>query len=366
MNARWRYIIGIIGGLILIAGLWCFRHIIAYILISAALSILGQPIVRFLAKIRYRRFYIPNALCAALTLVLIWAIIFTVFRIFIPIIISEANELAAIDYNVLMDQLQAPLMKIEQLLNKLGISESTTAIEDFLQQKIDTMMNANMLPDLFTSLTSVIKGIAVAIFAISFITFFFLKDAGLFNQGVMAFVPDKYMEEVNNVLTKIRKLLTRYLGGILIDVSIVTALITFGLTLVGLEFHHAMICGLISGILNVIPYVGPWIGAVFSISIGVATNINLPFETGLMPLVGYMLLIFLTVQVLDGSIFQPLIYSNSVKAHPLEIFLVIMMAGSLVGIGGMVLAIPSYTVFRVIAKEFLSGFKVIQKLTRNI
>jgi predicted PurR-regulated permease PerM len=366
MSARWRYIIGILGVLLFIIGLWYFRHIVAYILISAALSILGQPIVRFLSQLKIRKVYLPRALCAAVTLILLWAVIFVIFRIFIPVIISEVNELAAIDYNVLMQQLQAPLMKLEELLTKIGITESTTAIEDLLQSKIDTLVNANMLPDLFASITSMIKGIAVAIFAISFITFFFLKDGNLFNQGVMAFVPDEYIEEVDHVLTKVRILLTRYLGGLLIDVSIVTTLITLGLWFVGLEFHHAMFCGLISGILNVIPYVGPWIGAAISILIGVATNIQLPFETGLVPLIGYMLLIFLTVQVLDGSIFQPTIYSNSVKAHPLEIFLVIMMAGSLVGIGGMILAIPSYTVFRVIAKEFFSGYKVIQKLTRNI
>ncbi len=366
MNARWRYFLGILGGLLLLAGLWYFRHIVAYILIAAALSILGQPVVNFLMRIRFRKFYLPKALCAALTLIMFWVLIFGIFRIFIPIVISEANELTAIDYNQLMIQLQAPIERIEVLLVKLGIAENQLAIENLIEQKIDSIMNANMLPDLFTSLTSAVKSLAVAFFAISFITFFFLKDASLFNEGVMAFVPDQHMEEVSNVLNKIRILLTRYLAGIVLDVSIVTTLITTGLWLVGLEFHHAMICGLISGILNVIPYVGPWIGAAFSISIGVATNVNLPFETGLVPLVGYMLLVFVAVQILDGSIFQPLIYSNSVNAHPLEIFLVIMMAGSLVGIGGMVLAIPSYTVIRVIAKEFLSSFKVVQKLTRNI
>ena len=136
--------------------------------------------------------------------------------------------------------------------------------------------------------------------------------------------------------------------------------------LVGIEFQHAIICGLVSGILNIIPYVGPWIGAAFGIVIGIATNMNLPFQTELLPLIGFMLIVYAVVQTIDNVLFQPLIYSSSVNAHPLEIFLVIMMAGSMAGVGGMILAIPAYTVLRVIAKEFLGNFKVVKKITQNI
>jgi len=251
-------------------------------------------------------------------------------------------------------------------LVKIGAMDPEVSILDIFHTKLATLVNQNMIADIFSGITSALGSLAVAFFAISFITFFFLKDANLFNEGVMALVPDKHVAEVENVLHKIQVLLSRYLAGILLDVFIIMTLVTFGLWLVGIEFRHAIICGMFSGVLNVIPYVGPWIGAGFSIAIGIATNINLPFETGLLPLIGYMFLVFLVIQVLDGSVFQPSIYSNSVNAHPLEIFLVIMMAGSLAGIGGMVLAIPSYTVLRVIAKEFFSSFKVVQKLTKHI
>jgi predicted PurR-regulated permease PerM len=70
--------------------------------------------------------------------------------------------------------------------------------------------------------------------------------------------------------------------------------------------------------------------------------------------------------VLDAALIQPFIFSKSVKAHPLEVFLVILVAGTVAGIPGMIFAIPSYTIFRVIAREFLSGFKIIRKLTEKI
>lgn len=94
--------------------------------------------------------------------------------------------------------------------------------------------------------------------------------------------------------------------------------------------------------------------------------LELDFYGGILPLVVKVLIIFVVVQLIDNFVFQPLIYSSSVKAHPLEIFLVILAAGSLFGIGGMVLAIPTYTVFRVIAKEFFDQFKVVRSITRSI
>jgi predicted PurR-regulated permease PerM len=366
MDKRVRNLIIFLGIALFIYSIWIFRSIVSYILISAALSILGQPVVNFLQRIKYGRFYLPRALCAGLTLILFWVFIGLFFRYFIPIILAEANELSEIDFTKLITQLDVPLQKLQPFLIKIGAVSSEASIIDNIKDKLAVLISPDFFSNLFSQLTSMIGSLVVAIFVISFITFFFLKDANLFNEGIMALVPDKHIEEVENILHKIRVLLSHYLAGILLDVFIIMTLVTFGLWLVGIEFHHAIICGLLSGIMNVIPYVGPWIGAAFSIAIGVATNIDLPFEAGLMPLVGYMLLVFVITQILDWSVFQPFIYSKSVNAHPLEIFLVILMAGSLAGIGGMVLAIPSYTVIRVIAKEFFSSFKVVQKLTKNI
>jgi predicted PurR-regulated permease PerM len=88
--------------------------------------------------------------------------------------------------------------------------------------------------------------------------------------------------------------------------------------------------------------------------------------TETLPILGLMVVVFVSVQVIDNVLFQPLIYSSSVKAHPMEIFLVIIAAGSFAGVLGMILAIPVYTIFRVLGAEFLSEFKIIRKLTENM
>ncbi len=115
--------------------------------------------------------------------------------------------------------------------------------------------------------------------------------------------------------------------------------------------------GLILGILNVIPYVGPWLGLFIAIIMGVASHINQDFSTVVVPLIYYMILVEAITHLIDNVVFQPIIFSNSVKAHPLEIFIVVLASGFAAGIPGMLLGIPTYTVLRVFAREFFYGFK---------
>ena len=86
----------------------------------------------------------------------------------------------------------------------------------------------------------------------------------------------------------------------------------------------------------------------------------------MVPLVLKVGVVFLVVQLIDNFVFQPMIYSSSVKAHPLEIFLVILMASSIAGVPGMILAIPTYTILRVVAKEFFNQFPIVQNITKDI
>ncbi len=366
MNSKVKYIIGAIGVILLVFGLWFFRSIVAYIFISGAISILGQPIVRLLRKIKIGKRSVPNALIATITLVVIWMIIFTFFRFFIPLIYTEAYELSNINTDVLYEKIEEPLDNLRYTLKSTGYFQDEATFEDYFTEKANRILSVNYITNIASNITSMLGNLVIAFFAISFITFFFLKDSSLFGAGIMLFVPDKYLNEAQHVMDSIRRLLTRYLVGIFIEVICVMTLITTGLWLIGIGLNHALICGLFAGILNVIPYVGPWIGAIFGVAISFATNLDLAFQTELLPLLFYTVLVFLITQTIDNVLFQPLIYSSSVNAHPLEIFIVIMMAASLAGITGMILAIPSYTVLRVVSKEFFSGFKIVKKLTQNI
>jgi predicted PurR-regulated permease PerM len=223
----------------------------------------------------------------------------------------------------------------------------------------------SQLSDFFGSLASTIKMLGVATFAISFITFFFLKEEKLFNQAVMFAFPQRYEEQVKRALSSIHRLLVRYFIGIFSDILCMMLMLTLGLTFIaGFSWHQAMFIGLLAGVLNMIPYVGPLVGYALGTVICLVTAVN--DGVPLLPFLLKMLAVFVTAQVVDASMLQPFIYSNSIKAHPLEIFLIILVAGSLGGILGMLIAIPTYTVLRVFAKEFFNNFRLVQKLTENI
>jgi len=100
--------------------------------------------------------------------------------------------------------------------------------------------------------------------------------------------------------------------------------------------------------------------------IGFVTHMHLSFPSEMLPFLIWVLVVCIIVQWIDNWIFQPLIYSSSVSAHPLEIFIVFLMAGSLGGILGMIAAVPAYIVIRVFAKEFFNNFKFVRSLTKNI
>ena len=366
MNKTIKYILIFLGVALLVYALWYFKSIVAYILISAVLSLVGHPIVQFLTKLRIKKFRLSKSLSATITLIFLWVIFISFFRFFIPLIVNEVNELSSIDINGLFQSLKNPIEKVQEIFDNYRIASEDISIQEYLTTKFIEVFSISKLSSFFGSIAGIIGNLLIAFFSISFITFFFLKEEGLFTEGILAIVPVKKEQGVRHILHSIKHLLSRYFIGILIEILLVIILVSTGLTIVGITFNHAIVIGLLAGLLNVIPYIGPYIGAFFGIIIGVATNFDLEFSSQLLPLIAYMSLVFVIVQLIDNILFQPLIYSSSVKAHPLEIFLVILMAGSLAGIPGMILAIPTYTVIRVVAKEFFSNFKIVDKLTKNI
>jgi len=367
MNQLARYII--IAGVITIIGflVWYFSAIIAYILVSAVLSLMGKPIVDLLCRLKIRRWHFPRSLAAAITLVAIMLFFYTFFSLMIPLVANQANELSNVNVTEMVDNLEEPIKEIEDMIHSnFPVSARDFSVKEYVSEKLTNMFNATMISNLFSSTATFLINLFVALFSITFITYFFLKDESLFYDGILLLAPQKYEEQIKHALSSINKLLARYFIGIIIQSICIMILDTIGLVIVGIKFDTAIVIGLIAGILNVIPYVGPLTSAIIAVIIGGATNLHLDFSTQLMPLVFYIALVFVVTRIIDDVLFQPYIYSSSVNAHPLEVFIVILVAGSIAGILGMLLAIPAYTVLRVFAKEFFNKFRVVEKLTRKI
>lgn len=367
MSSTLRNILIICGVLLLLACAWYFRSIVVYILVSGVLSIMGRPLVDLLSRIRVKKLTFPRTLAALITLLIIWGVIILFFYIFIPLVTTQLNYFSTIDSEKIVRLVEAPIARVEQLFRFFNkdISDQIS-IQDYIVTKVSGVLNVDLIQNFLGSIFGIMGNVIVAIFSITFITFFFLKDQRLFFESILMWVPDKYTENVTRALHSIQRLLTRYFIGIMIQSTCILILITLGMTIIGIDFRQALVMGVILGILNVIPYVGPWLGLFIAVIMGVASHINMDFNTVVIPLVTYMIIVEAITHFIDNVVFQPVIFSSSVKAHPLEIFIVVLASGFAAGIPGMIMGIPTYTVIRVFAREFFYNLKAVQKITSGL
>lgn len=365
MSKLAKYIIGTAVTAIVLFLVWYFSNVVAYILIAAVLAIIGKPLTDFLAGLHIGKTKMPQWMAALITLLTIWIVIVGLFFLFVPILFEKASELSTMNLPQIINSFREPLSAVEQFVEKtLALREDQFNIMESITNQINPLDKVvGFLNRLLSSIVSVVSNTLIAAFSISFITFFFLKESNLFYDMVIVMFPKKYEENISRALNSTTQLLIRYFTGIVAESSIMTVIVSSGLLIWGFGIQNALIIGLFVGILNVIPYIGPIIGIAIGLFIGlVGVSPDVSFLSVALKIAGTILF----AQGIDNFVLQPVLYSNRAKAHPLEIFLVILIAGSIAGIWGMLLAIPSYNVIRVFAKEFFNNFRVVQKLTQKI
>lgn len=359
-----RYAAGAAVAAVVLFLVWYFSSIVVYILVSAVLAVIGRPLVGRLAALHAGRWRVPRSLAALATLAVIWTVAAVLCSLFVPLVFNKINQLAGVDFGAVVNSVGEPIARAQHNLQELfALPESAFSLSEELTAALPGMLDLDSLNTLFSSIVGMLFSSVIAVFSISFITFFFLKEEDLFYTMVTALFPERYGESITRALDSVTLLLGRYFTGILAESLLLMIAVSLTMMLFGMKGADAFFIGLVMGVMNVVPYAGPLIGGVISVFVGIVTPI--PGMT-----VGHTVAIIacslLVLKGLDDFVLQPTLYSERVKAHPLEIFLVILVAGSLAGIVGMLLAIPSYTVLRVFAKEFLSQFALVRRLTEKI
>lgn len=337
---------------------WYFARVVAYILISAVLAIIGCPLVSRLSHMSLGKYRVPRTLAALLTLVLIWIVIGGLCALFLPLVFGKIDQLATLDLDEVIKSVEVPIERLQLQLQRffaLPDAEIDLSLKDFIAEHINTGFLRT-----FSSVARSMVGAFISVFSVSFITFFFLKEDGLFYSLVTLFFPERYKNNVVHALDSITYLLSRYFGGLMFESMVLMVVISTVMALWGLRLDDALFIGLIMGVMNVIPYAGPFMGGLASVCVGIVNPI-----AGLGVGETVMIIVFslVCIKVIDDFVLQPSIYSKRVQAHPLEVFLVILIAGSMAGVWGMLLAIPSYTVLRVFAREFFSEYGLVKRLT---
>lgn len=361
LNRNLLWLLGI--GLLALVG-WYFSDIITYIILAWVLSMLGKPLmVFFMKKVRVGKFSVGRGGAAMLTILTFYTVLAGLVLIFVPTIVQQARNLAGVDYQALGEKLRVPFQNLDIQMHQLGFLQPDESLATRTLEVMKTWFKPSLLGDFLGSFVSAAGGIMVTLTAVTFILFFFLKDNHLFMDILHALVPDKMESKVRHAVDESSEVLTRYLGGLLLQTAAFSLSITILLWVMGVP--NALLIGVMGGLLNIVPYLGPILGCVLGCVITITSHLDVDFMLWL-PLLAKVVGAFMATQFLDNNFVGPMIFSKSVQAHPLEIFIVTLVAAKIGGIGGMVVGIPVYTVLRVVARTFFSEFKLVQRWTDRL
>lgn len=351
MNKKIKYIIAGVSLLGIVLFAWFFSSITIYIIVSVVLAMIGLPLTKAIASVKIGKIHFPYILATALSLIAILLVIIGIFGLMIPLIVDQANTLSNINYDKLKASYATEIAWLQQQLLYLDLLKKGQTIDAYLTAQLRSVTEAISYMDLVQNIATYIGNIFVGLVAVFFLTFFWIKDYEKIGKAILSYIPDKFESLLISIVRETRTMLSRYFIGLLIETVSVMILVTVGLWIFGID--NAILIGFLAGLMNIIPYLGPIIGMVIGLLLGITTELSHEVYTGLLPLILKIAGTFMVSQFIDNNILQPLIYSSSVKAHPAEIFLVILTGGTLGGIIGMIVAVPAYTVIKVIIKNLI-------------
>lgn len=362
------YIIKLAGLAIVVGLCWYFKTVLVYIIVAFVVSLIGRPIMKLLRKVTIKKKHAPDWLLAILTILLTIALLVLVITQIVPMVANIVRDISALSSSSYLGS--NPVGRFNEWLISLfpGLGKDFDVVA-VIMDKLREVVNLSNVTGFVGSVASLVINLLVGLFSVMFIAFFFIKDSGLFEKIICALVPDRVEGNMSKTMKEITQLLSRYFVGLLIEMLGVALIDFLGLWLIArLDFSYAIAIAFIAGLLNVIPYVGPIIGEAIGVIIGVVLKLGVGagLDVNIWVFALVILAIMLGAQLVDNFIYQPVIYSTSIKAHPLEIFIVFLLAGHIGGTVGMLVAIPAYTVVRVIAFRFFYRFKPIQRLNPDL
>jgi predicted PurR-regulated permease PerM len=334
------------------------QSVLVYIAIAAIIALIARPIILFLR----RKLKFPNTVAVITTMFIFILLLVGIIGMFIPLVIQQGESLS--------------LLQAEGTGFKDNIQNLITQINDYFKannidilselQGADLFSSLKSIPNVLNSIVGTVGSLSVGLFSVLFISFFFMKDSRLFKSALLTVIPNGTEKRFSQSLEKINDLLSRYFIGLVLQISILFIFYTVILLIFGVS--NAIVIAFLCALLNIIPYVGPLIGAFLMIVLTMTSGLgqNLDFQTQILPTTIYVMIGYFIAQMVDNFGSQPIIFSKTTKSHPLEIFLVIIIGGLLMGPLGMIIAVPTYTVVKVILKEFLSDNKIVKSLTKDI
>ena len=354
-NGIVRAVLQLIGISIVVWLLIQIKTLLIYMLIAAIVSLIGRPINKFLMH----RLKMRSILASSITIAFLLWLLISIFSLFVPLLVQQGENLSLLDVDLLKENIQTLVEEISVYFNL----DNSFWQQQFSVDNLFQNVNFGLLPELLNQTLELLGGFTIGLFSVVFILFFFLKDSHLQEKIILGLVNDNVTARVEKSINKTKNLLSRYFLGLLLQISIL--MIIYSIVLGVFSVENAFIIAFLCALLNLIPYLGPIISGVLMLLLTMSSFIGSDFSTIILPKASYVMIGFVIGQLIDNFFSQPFIFSNSVKSHPLEIFIVILASGTLLGPVGMIIAIPLYTTIKVIAQEFLAENKIVKSLTKN-
>jgi len=344
----------LLGISLLLYFLHLIQSVIIYIIIAAVISLIARPMIRFLQ----RRLKFPNTLSVITTMIILVGFIVGIIRMFIPLIIEQGESLSLLNTDKLLQNLQDVINQVNNYFAERDINLLSKL------KNVDFLSGFQAIPNLLNSVAGTLGSLSVGLFSVLFISFFFMKDSKLLMNATLTVLPKKSENRFSKSTEIINNLLSRYFIGLVLQITILFVLYTITLLIFGIK--NAIVISFLCALLNLIPYIGPMIGAVIMFLLSMTSNLGQDFQTEILPTTLYVIIGYFIAQLIDNFFSQPFIFSKTTKSHPLEIFFIIIIGGLLFGVIGMITAIPLYTALKVILKEFLADNKIVKSLTKDI
>lgn len=352
-------------GIALIAVLaWYLRSVLAYFLVASILSFIGAPLMRFFdRKLYFRKRKLPRGISAALVIFTFVAVLGGFCAIVLPPLAEQISAISSITEEQFNTSFGEPLQDIKNWMTSVGLSTENFTLA-YLKTQMKDWLNLDRISTIAANILAFASSFTGWVFIVTFITFFLLKEKYLLYRILHILTPVKYESKMQAITRNLNYMLGRYFRSILLQIVVFGTYIFIGLSIFGEKY--ALTVALFSGLVNLISYIGPLLGVTFALIFSIFSHIGAGFYGVILPEMYQVVVVYAVAIMLDNFFSYPLIFSNSLKVHPLELFFVILAGAQLGGLGGMMVAAPLYTVIRIIAKESLSQFEIVQSMTKHI
>jgi predicted PurR-regulated permease PerM len=323
--------------------LYNYGTLVAYSILAIILSYILDPFVN-----RLQRMGVNRTLGITLTLSGVILLIVYISTNVIPIFV---DEMLALTNNLTPDKIQKVAIDIENTLVDRYSFLQPGFLKDNVTQVVTELFDLGRLSVVLSDALGIFTNIFSAVLVVPFAAFFFLKDGSKIRRDVLTLIPNKYFETTLTLIDKIEKRLGLYFRSVLAQSFIVALLSWSTLSIAGLD--NSLSVGISVGIANTIPYFGPIIGYLLSITISI-------IETGNFSLVLVCVLAIFVVQMVDNLVLQPFLFSRSADMHPVAILFIILVGAETAGILGMLIAIPIATVIKITINQVSWSFNNYQ------